>query len=139
MPSVTVSLTNSVVTFTPSGMTTLPYNGVLDLNVGTGFTPGAQITSIPVFSVISRNGVDTKGPSIGTWTRGPAPTQPATGITIAVNPLNNINVTITDSDTTSTDYKYWYGVVVSTGSQTWNGDPELLVKKQAVGARAAGA
>lgn len=137
--SVNYDSSSLVVSFDPSTPVTLQYSQPLNVNVGSGFPPGSYVDAILVHSVVNQNGVDSKGPFIGIWYRRPPPggNQTFAGISIATNDLN---VTITDSDASTSDYKYWYGVVMTDPSGTnYSGDPELLVKKLGTGRFARGA
>ncbi len=125
-PTITVKLENGSATIIQDpDPATLNFGDTVTIGLS-GFSKNAQITEVKIYDNATVNKQDAKGSLIGTWSRSNPNSVPIGEVTI--KEASN-SVTLEDTDATS-DEKYWYGLTVVDGSQLFNPDPELIVKKQ---------
>ena len=95
----------------------------MEIEIGTGFTTGAAVSSFSLFTNVSGG----KGTPIGTWNRNNPTAQPSTEIAIA--PDGAAAIVVTDTDTKNVDELFYFSIQVTDGTATYDTDPELRVKK----------
>jgi len=93
------------------------------IEIGTGFGTGANVSAFGLFHTKEGR----KGSSIGTWRRTEPGTQPSS--ILSVSSSGPAAIVVKDTDTTNEDGLFFFSVHVTDGSQVFDTDPELKVKK----------
>lgn len=122
-----VNLTSTgTVTLTKDGKivttVTIEKDKDMAISIGTGFGKTAFVSTFSIYHETSGS----KGTIIGSWNSTTPSSQPSNEMSVAT--FGNTGIMITDTNTVADDTVF-FSVQVKDGSNVYNSDPELKVKK----------